>query len=167
LLRLYLDSSTIVKRYITEPGTRTTDSVFDKAEAGELAITLSIWNLGEVFGVLDERRRRGWLSEDEFARTLRALSNELIKLKRLRVLEVAPIHTSILTEAWSVILSQHIYEADAIQITSCRYTQSDALLSSDENLVEASRRLGLEAYDTAKEEQEFREFLESKRTAPP
>jgi len=165
LLRLYLDSSTIIKRYITEPGTQTTDSIFDQAEAGELVVTFSIWNLGEVFGVLDERRRRGWLHEDEFARTIGALSNELIKLKRLRVLEVAPIHTSILTEAWSFILSQHIYEADAIQITSCRYTQSDAILSSDENLVKASRRLGIEVYDTAKEEHEFREFMKSKRTA--
>ena len=62
MLKLYLDTSAIVKRYVAEPGTETVDAIFDKAETGELTIALSLWNIGETLGVLDERRRRGWLT---------------------------------------------------------------------------------------------------------
>jgi len=55
LLKVYLDSSALVKRYVSEPGTGV-DYVFDKGWAGEVSIISSIWNIGEV---LDERRRRG------------------------------------------------------------------------------------------------------------
>ena len=54
MLKLYLDTSTIVKRYVAEPGTETVDAIFDKAETGELTIALSLWNIGEALGVLDE-----------------------------------------------------------------------------------------------------------------
>ena len=63
MLNLYLDTSAILKRYIAEPGTETTDIIFDKAEAGEIKITISLWNIGEALGVLDEKRRKGWLTE--------------------------------------------------------------------------------------------------------
>jgi predicted nucleic acid-binding protein len=66
LLKLYLDSSVMLKRYVSEQGTETADILFDKAETGELAITFSLWNIGEALGVLDEKRRKGWLTEKEF-----------------------------------------------------------------------------------------------------
>lgn len=159
MLRLYLDSSTVVKRYVTEPGTQTVDFIFDLAESGELAVAFSAWNIGEVFGVLDERRRRGWLSEGEFTEALKLLSNELLKLRRLRVLEIVPIFTSTLTETWNIILTSHVYEADALQITTCKHTQSNALLSSDGNLVETSRNLGIQAFDIVKDEKELLKFI--------
>jgi predicted nucleic acid-binding protein len=54
LLKLYLDSSVMLKRYLSEPGTETIDMIFDKAETGELAVTVSLWNIGEALGILDE-----------------------------------------------------------------------------------------------------------------
>ena len=156
--KFYLDSSAIVKRYVSEPGTKAIDLIFDGAEGGEHIIAFSLWNLGEVFGVLDERLRRGWLSEREFTQTLGMLSNEVIRLMRLRALEIVPVFASTLVEAWGIILDQHVYESDALQITTCRHTRSDALLSSDENLVRASKKLSLRAFDIVKEEQELREF---------
>jgi len=161
LLRLYLDSSTIVKRYVTELGTPITDLVFERAERGELVVTFSLWNIGEAFGVLDERRRRRWLSEDEFREAKNMFSNELFKLMRLRVLEIMPIFASILIEAWGLILDHHIYEADALQIITCTYSQSDALLSGDENLVKTSKKLGLKAFDIVKEEQKLTKFIKT------
>jgi predicted nucleic acid-binding protein len=117
LLKFYLDTCTIVKRYVAEPGTETVDIIFDKAETGELIIACSLWNIGEALGVLDERRRRGWLTREEFEQTLKNLANEFLKLVRLRVFEIIPIHTSTLIETWALILNHHIYEADALQIT--------------------------------------------------
>jgi len=160
-LRLYLDSSTIVKRYATEPGTPVADLIFDHAESGELLIIFSLWNIGEVLGVLDERRRRGWLSQGEFTETLKILADELVKLMRLRVLETVPIFAPILIEAWNLTLTHHIYEADALQLTTCTYSQSDALLSGDGNLVKISRKLGLKAFDVLKDQEKLANFIKS------
>ncbi|MBS7623344.1 type II toxin-antitoxin system VapC family toxin [Candidatus Bathyarchaeota archaeon] len=159
MLRLYLDSSAIVKRYVTEPGSATADLVFEQAESGELIITFSLWNIGEVLGVLDERRSRGWLSEAEFSEAAKIFSNELSKLMRLRALEIVPVYTSILVETWSFILGHHIYEADALQITTCTHAESQAMLSGDEKLIKASRRLGLRAFDVVREEHELADFI--------
>lgn len=159
MLKLYLDTSTIIKRYVAEPGTQTVDIIFDKAEAGELVIAFSFWNIGEALGVLDERRRREWLTQEEFVQTLKNLAEELLKLIRLRVLEAIPIHTPILTETWELILNHHIYEADALQITTCLHSQSNALISSDKKLVDASRKTGLKAFHVTKDGGKLEDFI--------
>jgi len=159
LLKLYLDSSTIVKRYVTETGTQTVDIIFYKAEAGEFIIAFSLWNIGEALGVLNERRRREWLTQEEFAQTLKNPADELLKLIRLRVLETILIHTPILTEPWNLILNYHIYEADALQITTCIHSQSSALISSDKKLIKASRKTGLKAFHITRDEEKLKEFI--------
>lgn len=151
MLKPYLDSSAIVKRYVTEPGSSAVDFVFDRGEAGQAYIATSIWNIGEVLGVLDERRRRGWLSEDEFTKALESFASEMVKLLRLRVLEVVPILTPILIEAWPLILSEHIYEADALQIQTCIYC-GGVLLSGDKSLINVALRKGLNAVNVEDED---------------
>ena len=61
------------------------------------------------------RRRRGWLNEDEFKNVLRNFTGEITRLLRLRVLEILPVLTSILVDNWSLVLGEHIYEADAFK----------------------------------------------------
>jgi predicted nucleic acid-binding protein len=160
LLRLYLDSSIVVKRYVTELGTPVTDFVFEQAEREKIFLALSLWNIGEALGVFDERRRRGWLSEDGFLEVLKAMANELVKLMHARVLEAIPILAPILVESWNLVLNHHIYEADALQLTTCAYSQSDAFLSGDEKLVKICRKLGLRAFNVVKEENELKKFIE-------
>ena len=159
MLKLYLDSSVILKRYLSEPGTETTDTIFDKAEAGELTVTFSLWNIGEALGVLDEKRRRGWLTEKEFKATLNNFADELVKLIRLKTLEVMPILTPILTDTWELPMQYHIYEADALQITTCIHNKNDALISGDEKLVKTSRKTGLKSFHITKDKQKLKQLL--------
>jgi len=93
LLKLYLDTGAILKRYIIESGTNEIDLIFDKAEIGELTIITSLWNIGEALGVLDEKLRRGWLTEREFQQTMNLFADELLKLMRLKRLEITPVDT--------------------------------------------------------------------------
>jgi len=151
LLKIYLDSSAIVKRYISEPGSSAVDLVFDRCWLGELSITTSIWNIGEVLGVFDVRRRRGWLSEDEFRDVLRNFTGEITRLLRLRVLEILPVLTSILVDSWSLVLGEHIYEADALQIQTCIYSGSNVLLSADKELINVALRTGIKAVNVEDE----------------
>jgi len=156
LLKLYLDSSIILKRYVTEAGTETTDAIFDKAETGELTITVSLWNIGEALGILDEKRRRGWLTEKEFRVALNNFADEFVKLLRLKTLEVIPLLTPILTDTWTLLMNHHIYEADALQITTCIHNKNDALISGDKKLVETSRKIGLQTFHITKDEQKLK-----------
>jgi len=151
LLKIYLDSSAIVKRYISEPGSSAVDLVFDRCWLGELSISTSIWNIGEVLGVFDVRRRRGWLSEDEFRDVLRNFTGEITRLLRLRVLEILPVLTSILVDSWSLVLGEHIYEADALQIQTCIYSGSNVLLSADKELINVALRTGIKAVNVEDE----------------
>jgi len=160
LLKVYLDSSAIVKRYVTEPGSLAVDEVFHKAEAREAIATFSLWNIGEVLGVLDERRKRKWLSEDEFTTALKKFADELIKLLRLRSIEIIPTLTPLLTETWSLILDHHIHEVDALQLLACTHSRSDTFLGGDEGMVNIARKVGLKAFDVTTEETEAKQFLE-------
>ena len=159
MLKLYLDSSIMLKRYVTEAGTETTDVIFDKAETGELTITVSLWNIGEALGVLDEKRRRGWLTEKEFRVVLNNFADELVKLLRFKTLEVIPLLNPILTDTWELLMNHHIYEADALQITTCIRNKNDALISGDKKLVETSRKIGLQAFHITKDEQKLKHML--------
>jgi len=69
----------------------------------------STWNVGEILCVFDMRRRK-WISEEEFRNVLKSFVSEVMELLRLRVLEILPILTSMLVEAWPLILREHIYE---------------------------------------------------------
>jgi len=160
LLKLYLDSSVLLKRYVTESGTEITDEIFDRAEAGELTIVVSLWNIGEALGVLDERRRRGWLSRKEFAQALESFVGEIVKLMELKTLEVIPVHTPILTEAWDTVMTRHIYEADALQISTCNYSKSNALISADGKLCEASNEAGVKAFHIT-EDEKLRQLIQN------
>lgn len=156
---LYLDTSALVKRYVQEPGTIAVDTIFDKASIGALTIATSVWNMGEAFGVFDYRRRRKLLTEHEFRVALQSLNTEVIGLMRTGALQVYPIRTSLLTEAWSLVLSQHLYQADALQIVTCNNSKSKVLITSDELLRKASEDLGLKALDPRKHERDIEELF--------
>jgi predicted nucleic acid-binding protein len=159
LHKLYLDSSVLLKRYLSENGTETADLIYEKAEAGELSIAFSLWNIGEVLGVLDEKRRRGWLTEKEHKMTLNSFADESVKLLRLKTLQVIPVLTPILTDTWELLMNYHVYEADALQITTCIHNKNDALVSGDEKLVETTRKTGLTAFHVTKDEAELKHLL--------
>jgi predicted nucleic acid-binding protein len=155
----YLDTSALVKRYVQEPGTNGVDIVFDKASAGAVVIATSVWNLGEAFGVFDHRHRRRLLTDHEFLVTVRSLTNEVLELMRINALKVYPVRTSLLTEAWTLVLSQHLYQADALQIATCNSSQSKVLITSDESLRRAGEESGLKALDPQRHEHEIRELF--------
>ncbi len=161
MLKLYLDTNALLKRYIYESETETIDVIFDKAETGELTIATSLWNIGEALGVLDEKRRRGWLTEAEFEQTLTLFADELLKLMRINTLEITPTNSSIITSTWDLIMSYHIYEADALQITAYNYNGSKALITSDKRLAQKSKEAGIKTILMPSDERELKALIEN------
>ncbi|MGA8856600.1 MAG: type II toxin-antitoxin system VapC family toxin [Candidatus Bathyarchaeia archaeon] len=155
----YLDSSALVKRYVQEPGTPAVDIIFDRASDGAIVIATSVWNLGEAFGVFDHRRRRRLLSEHEFRLAVQNLTSEVLGLMRNGAMQVYPVRTSLLTEAWAIVLTQHLYQADALQIVTCNDSKSRVLITSDELLRRASEGLGLKTLDPDGQEREIQDLF--------
>jgi predicted nucleic acid-binding protein len=155
----YLDSSALVKRYVEEPGTTAVDIIFDKASVGAMVIATSIWNLGEAFGVFDYRRRRRLLTKHEFRLAVQSLTSEVLGLMRDGTMQVYPVRTALLTEAWAIVLSQHLYQADALQLVTCNESKSKVLITSDQMLQRASESFGLKALDPDGQEGEIRHLF--------
>jgi predicted nucleic acid-binding protein len=64
VLTVYLNTSSVVKRYVTERGSELVNLVNAKIEDGSARIAISTWNIGEVLGVLDTYRSRKLLDDE-------------------------------------------------------------------------------------------------------
>ncbi|ABM80021.1 type II toxin-antitoxin system VapC family toxin [Hyperthermus butylicus] len=98
-MRVYLDSSAIVKRYIEEDGSETVAEFYEKALDGEITLAFSIWNVGEVLGVLDKYLARGWISRSEYNTALASFRRETKRLIRLGILKVVLVKNRLLASS--------------------------------------------------------------------
>lgn len=150
-MRVYLDTGGFVKRYVEERGTEVLDRLYGAAEAGDVSASFSIWNVGEALGVLDRYHSRGVIDDEELRAILRNLASETMKMMRLGSIHVLPITSGNLVESWTIVLRRHLYEADALQISSAKEAGCDLLLGADDRLVQAAREEGIEAINVEAE----------------
>ncbi|QOJ78950.1 type II toxin-antitoxin system VapC family toxin [Infirmifilum lucidum] len=142
---LYLDSSAIVKRYVIEPGKNLVDQAYYEALRGDALLSFSMWNIGEVLGVLDKYYKRGWLDRDDYLLAKRQFLFETLRLLKLGVLRIVPVKARLLIEAWDLIEKYHLYEADALQILSAKHVGAERLYTGDKILHEVALKEGLES----------------------
>ncbi len=154
-LKVYLDSSAIVKRYVKELGSASVKAVYKKADVSEASLIFSLWNVGEVLGVLDSYMKKNLLDSGSFARSLDDFAGETLRLTRLMTLEVLPLTFDLLSEAWKIVLQYHIYEADAIQIVTARSQKADIFLSADKRLLEVAAEENMNAMNVELDEQKI------------
>ncbi len=138
-----MDSSAVVKRYILEEGSQDVQKVYHRALNGDLSISFSVWNIGEILGVFDRYRRRRWIEEADYRRARGMFVSEVKRLVKLRLLRLVPVKTSLLIRSWRIIEKYHIYQADALQIESAKLIGADLFMSYDKRLVEVAASEGL------------------------
>ena len=144
MAKLYLDSSAIVKRYVVEQGSDLVNRVYTESDAQAATICFSLWNVGETIGVIESYQRRGWLSEEGGSKAIKNFAGETLRLKRIEGLELLPVSSAAISDAWSLVKKHHIYQADALQIVSCSKAGARSILSADRQLLEAAGKEGLE-----------------------
>ncbi len=142
---VYLDTSAIVKRYVDKPGSEFVRSLYRSAYAGGAKLASSVWNIGEMLGVLDKAYTIGRRSEEDRVAAKRRFLNELNRLTRLGALTIIHLRFSILRDAWKLIEKHHIYQADALQITSAKYVSADQIVVADRKLCDIALSEGLSA----------------------
>jgi len=124
-----------------------------KAAAGTHVVIMSLWNLGEVLGVLDTYRSWKLLNDEMFGRVLENLLAESQKMLRLESMRIMPLALDILLETHALLLKHHIYQADALQIATCRISKSNLLISAYKRLLKAARAENINALDIETDEQ--------------
>ncbi len=144
-----------MKRYVQEPGTPSLDRAFSQAESQRLQIAFSAWNVGEVLGALDQQHRHGLLTQRQLSSALLNFADETLRMTRQRLVQLTPLAGPILTDSWRILLEEHIYAADALQIASCKHSRCDVFVSADRNLLERARAQGLTGLDPEKDEKRF------------
>jgi len=131
---VYLDSSAVIKRYVREPGSDVVRDAYVKARSGDIKISFSVWNVGEVLGALDRARRLGRLSEESFRKARKAFLLETKEMMRHGTLIIVPIRMKILKTSWNLVEKHHIYAADALQIASAKHVNAKKFMTADKHL---------------------------------
>jgi predicted nucleic acid-binding protein len=139
--RVYLDTSILTKRYVKEENSDIADNYFHQAQHGETVISLSEINIGEAAVVFDKYSRK--MGIDARAR-LQALLTELRGLERSSSVEIYPVSSHIIQNAIKIVLEQHIYIVDAIQLETFIDSGSTIFCSADKELNATARKLGIE-----------------------
>jgi predicted nucleic acid-binding protein len=140
----YLDSSSLVKRYVKEPGSNTVRDIYLKAYSGELTIAFSSWNIGEVLGAFDKAYSRGILNHENFLAAKNQFLIETRRLVRLGVLRLIPVRLKLLVECWKLLEKHHVYQADALQVTSAKAINAAKFFTGDKRMYEIANSEGLQ-----------------------
>lgn len=143
--RYYLDSSAIVKRYIEEENSDIVSEIYREAYRGISKVSFSIWNVGEVLGVLDRAKRVGALDEKDYETARNYFLAEVLRMKKLGLLELVNLFNSIIIQSWDLVEKYHVYQADAIQIISARFSKADLFYTADRKLHELAIKEKLDA----------------------
>ena len=122
-----------MRNAILEHGSDVVSEVYYRALNGELTLSFSAWNIGEVFGVIDRYHRRGWLSDQEYEKARTQFIGETVRLLKLKLLRIVPVKTRLLMRTWPLIEKYHIYEADALQIVSVKHVKAKELYTGERN----------------------------------
>jgi len=133
----------MVKRYVLEHGTDVIKTLYLSAWNGEVKLSFSLWNIGEILGVLDRYHQRGWLGDNEYRAARGMFLSETIRMLRLGLLKIVPLRLNIVTESWKIIEKHHIYEADAIQIASAKHIKALELYTADKKLCDIASKEGI------------------------
>lgn len=98
-MKIYLDSSAIVKRYVLEQGTDKIKETYFEAFNGAAAQHFSVWNVGEVLGALDTYHRREWLESEDYRAARESFIAETVRLIKLGAAKVVPVKSKLLAQA--------------------------------------------------------------------
>lgn len=141
-MRIYLDTSALAKRYVTEEGSSEVDSIFGGAADGTDFIIVSYWNIGETAVVFDKFARR--TAEQSSTKLMGWMLDEFQEMGRLQALSIIEVGHALMQDAIGFVFKHHIYIADALQVATAKAEFADLFVSGDKKLVNVAAKEGLE-----------------------
>ncbi len=63
----------------------------------------------------------------------------------MRKISILAVSGGLLTKSRALVLKHHIYQADALQLTSAKLSRADVFVSADKKLIDCAKSEGLES----------------------
>jgi predicted nucleic acid-binding protein len=139
--KIYLDTSALVKRYLKEEGTNVVDSFFKDSYENKVVLIISQWNIGEAAVVFDKYQNRKIIRDAR--KPFEMLYKELSLMVKLGSFKFIPVLGDIIGGSIPLVLSHHIYIADALQIETCKHQMCNLFVAFDEKLNQIAKDEGL------------------------
>lgn len=130
---VFLDTSSLIKRYVEEPGSSEVDKFFDENNDIHLAPTTPI----EIQSVLTRRLREKSITQATVHLALEEWKNEE------RSFTIALFNQRLRDAAIEVIEKTGIKTLDAIQLAAAQLSDASVFVSSDKNLIKAAETIFL------------------------
>jgi len=134
-MRLFLDTSALVKLYVPERGTAQVEARC--AEADEIIVCVLV--LPETLATLSRLRRSGKLRRGEYASCKR---NLVAALGLATVVEFSP---AVMANAIACVEKLPVRTLDAIHVGAAMERSPDLFLTGDQRQYEAAKGMGLKA----------------------
>lgn len=146
----FFDSSSLVKRYLREPGSEWVWQIAEKRGSDQILVSRLTWV--EVQSALSRRRREGGLDK-----TLYTLEQRALRYHFAVEYRVTEVDKDVIEQAGELVQYHPLRAADAIQLASAIRVRSQLdsgavtlrFITSDIRLLSAAEANGLESIDPA------------------
>lgn len=128
-MRVFLDSSAIVKRYINEPGSEKLNELCAAASSVILSIITSV----EVSSAFSRSKREKKITSSQL---------KLLKLefsKDLNAAEIVELYPRVISQSKQCLERTALRSLDAIQLASAIVAEVDLFITSDERQIKAAK----------------------------
>jgi predicted nucleic acid-binding protein len=132
-MKVFFDTSALVKRYVNETGSQQVVEICQKADA----LALSIICLPEMISTLCRLVREGKLSEEKYSQLKKLI---LTDLENVEICEITP---DVMLRVISCLENHSLRAMDAIHLGCALASAPDQFVSSDQRQIQAARALGL------------------------
>jgi hypothetical protein len=139
--RIYLDTSALVKRYLKEEGTKQVDSYFKDSYDKKAVLFMSQWNIGEAAVVFDKYQNQNVIRDAR--KPFEMLYKELSLMVKLGSFKFIPVLGEIIGISIPLVLSHHIYIADALQLGTYKHQTCDLFVAFDNRLNSIAKEEGV------------------------
>jgi predicted nucleic acid-binding protein len=132
-MKVFFDTSSFVKKFVEEVGSRQVDEITQEASA----IGLSIICFPEIISVLNRKLRSEFITEEIY---LELKKDILEDIEDADIINLTP---SVLKETTGLLEKNILRSLDAIHLACALEWQSELFVSSDERQVTAAIKSGL------------------------
>lgn len=136
-MKLYLDSSALVKRYLEEKDSEQVANLCAQADT----LVSSVISFTEVFSSLNRRLREKQLKPAQYRQCKAAF------LKEYEEMSLRPVSVEILSVSAALLEKFSLRAMDALHLASALDSQPDLFVSFDNHQLAAAKTLGLRLHN--------------------
>lgn len=133
-MKAFFDTSAHAKRFIDESGSDQIDGICRQTNELGLSIICPV----ELISALNRRRREGVLSDHDYEKIKRALTDEM------QDVTIINITNNVISQSIHLLENSSLRAMDALQISCALAWQAEVFISADRGQTEAATRAGLQ-----------------------